>query len=275
MVSFTRLFTTGLVAASAVAVPIAQPVTVEVQQRSTASSSKRGAAYNDVSTVQPLTSSGGVSWAYNWAMSSWGQALPSNVEFVPMLWGAKDFGGWFAAIETALSSGCGYILGFNEPDIGSQANMSPSQAAGYYQNYITPFSGKAKLISPAVSSSTNAGMGLSWLGEFLNDCSSCGLSGLAVHWYGETAEQFKSHITQALSLAADHGIPEVWVTEFALSADVGGVTDASNTAAFLSEVLPWLDAQQGVSRYSYFMCAENYLVSGNALNQAGQAYVSA
>ncbi|KAJ5489430.1 hypothetical protein N7539_004320 [Penicillium diatomitis] len=265
MVAFTRLFTTGLLATSAMAAPI-------VQQRS--SSGKRGAAYNDIGTVQPLSAAGTVSWAYNWAMSSWGQALPSNVEYVPMLWGAKDFGGWFAAIETALSSGSNYIMGFNEPDIGSQANMSPAQAAGYYQNYITPFSGKAKLISPAVSSSTNQGMGLSWMNEFLNDCASCGISGMAIHWYGETADQFKSHVSNALTMAASHGISEVWVTEFALNADVGGVTNPANTAAFLADVLPWLDAQPGVSRYSYFMCAENYLVNGNALNQAGQAYIS-
>jgi hypothetical protein len=273
MVSFTKLFTTGLLATSALAIPVAKPVTVELQRRNSTLSTKRGAAYNDISTVSILSSAGTISWAYNWALSLSG-SLPSNVEYVPMLWGAKDFGGWFTAVETALSSGSSYILGFNEPDMTSQADMSASQAASYYQTYITPYSGKAKLISPAVTSSTTSGMGLSWFEEFMGDCSSCGISGLAVHWYGNTADEFKSFVTEAVSTASSYGLSEVWVTEFALNADAGGVSDAATTAAFLETVLPWLDANTNVTRYSYFMCADNYLLSDSTLNQAGQAYVS-
>ncbi|MCT5295036.1 glycoside hydrolase family protein [Pseudomonas aeruginosa] len=265
MVSFTKLVTVGLVATSAMAAPM---------QVKRTTSSKRGAAYNDVTTVSALTSGGAISWAYNWAGSLSG-SLPSNIEFVPMLWGPKMFGGWVAAIETALSSGSSYILGFNEPDMASQANMSPSDAASYYQTYITPWSGKAKLISPAVTSSTEAGVGLDWFESFIGSCSSCGISGLAVHWYGNTADEFKSFVTTAVDTASNHGLSEVWITEFALNADVNGSADPATTAAFLDEVLPWLDSQTGVTRYSYFMCAENYLLSGNTLNAAGQAYVSA
>ncbi|KAJ5369829.1 uncharacterized protein N7496_005921 [Penicillium cataractarum] len=273
MVSFTKLFTTGLLATSALAIPVAKPVTVEVQKRNSTLTSKRGAAYNDISTVSPLSSAGTVSWAYNWAMSLSG-SLPSNVDYVPMLWGAKDFGGWVTAIETALSSGSNYILGFNEPDMTSQADMSASQAASYYKTYITPYSGKAKLISPAVTSSTTSGLGLSWFKEFMSDCSSCGISGLAVHWYGNTADEFKSFVTQAASTASSYGLSELWVTEFALNSDAGGVADAATTASFLETVIPWLDANTNVTRYSYFMCADNYLLTNNALNQAGQAYTS-
>ncbi|KXG50940.1 Glycoside hydrolase, superfamily [Penicillium griseofulvum] len=264
MVSFTKLFTAGLVATSAIAAPL---------QAKRDTSSKRGAAYNDVTTVSALTSGGSISWAYNWAGSLSG-LLPQNVEFVPMLWGPKMFGGWVTAIETALSSGSTYILGFNEPDMPSQANMSPSDAANYYMTYITPWSGKAKLISPAVTSSTQAGFGLDWFESFIGSCSGCGISGLAVHWYGDDADNFKTFVTNAVDTASKHGLSEVWITEFALNADIGGSSNTANTAAFLSEVIPWLDSQPGVTRYSYFMCAENYLLTGNTLNQAGQAYVS-
>ncbi|CAI7665977.1 unnamed protein product [Penicillium discolor] len=265
MVSFTKLFTAGLVATSAMAAPM---------QAKRSSSGKRGAAYNDVTTVSALTSGGTISWAYNWAGSLSG-SLPSNIEFVPMLWGPKMFGGWVTAIETALSSGSTYILGFNEPDMASQANMSPTDAASYYQTYITPWSGQAKLISPAVTSSTETGVGLDWFESFIGSCSSCGISGLAVHWYGDTADDFKTFVTNAVATASKHSLSEVWITEFALTADINGSTDTATTAAFLDEVLPWLDAQTGVARYSYFMCAENYLLSGSSLNQAGEAYVSA
>ncbi|CAG8322888.1 unnamed protein product [Penicillium salamii] len=265
MVCFTKLFTAGIVATAAIAAP------VEVKRTT---SSKRGAAYNDISTVSTLSNSGVISWAYNWGGSIYGGDMPTNVEFIPMLWGAKDFGGWITTVETILAKGSNYILGFNEPDMSSQANMSPSDAAGYYKQYITPFSGKAKLISPAVTSSTDSGLGLSWFESFIGSCSDCKISGLAVHWYGNTADEFKSFVTKAIDTANTHNLSEVWITEFALSADANGSSDFATTTAFLKEVVPWLDSQSGVTRYSYFMCAEKYLLTDKALNEAGHAYTS-
>jgi len=236
-------------------------------------SSKRGAAYNDPASVDLLASNGTVTWAYNWGSSLSG-TLPTGVEYVPMLWGPKDFGSWAPIIQTILSSGSNYILGFNEPDMSSQASMSPAEAASDYKNYITPYAGQAKLISPAVSSSTAPGMGLSWFRSFMSQCSSCAISGLAVHWYGNTAEEFKSFVQQAISTAQSYGLSEVWITEFALVNDISGTGNPAATAAFLDQVLPWMDSQSMVSRYSYFKCAENYLLSGNALNAAGAAYTA-
>ncbi|KAJ5138775.1 uncharacterized protein N7515_003623 [Penicillium bovifimosum] len=267
MVSFTKLFTAGLVATSAMAAPM------EVKRFATPPANKRGAAYNDVAAVDPLANNGGISWAYDWAGSIFG-ILPSGVEFVPMLWGAKDFGGWITTIETALSSGSQYILGFNEPDMPSQANMSPGDAASFYKTHITPFAGQAKLISPAVTSSTNTGMGLSWFESFIGSCGGCDITGLAVHWYGNTADEFKSFVTQAMDTASKYNLDELWITEFALNADVNGSSDLATTTAFLNDVIPWLNQQDGVTRYSYFMAADRYLLSGNTLNQAGLAYVS-
>lgn len=262
MVSFTKLFTAGLMATTTLAAP------VKVQKRST---SKRGAAYNDVSTVPAMTNGGNVAWAYNWAMSLSGN-LPEGIDFVPMLWGAKDFGGWVTAIETALSSGSEYILGFNEPDISSQADMSASDAASYYKNYITPYAGKAKLISPAVSSSTTDGQGLSWMKSFMDQCTSCELTGLAVHWYGTTIDEFKTFVQQAIDTASSYSLSEVWITEFALSSDAGGITDETAANSFLTEAMTYLDSQSAVTRYSYFMAADNYLLSGGSLNSVGQTY---
>ncbi|KAJ5627390.1 CAZyme family GH128 [Penicillium herquei] len=270
MVSFTNLFTAGLMATTALAMP--HHMHRDVHPIHKRSSTKRGAAYNDVSTVSALSNTGTVTWAYNWAFSD--SDLPSGVDYVPMLWGAKFFGGWLTAIESALSSGSNYILGFNEPDMASQADMSPSTAAGYYQQYITPYSGSAKLISPAVTSSTDTGKGLSWFEEFMTDCSSCNITGLAVHWYGDSVDDFKSFVQQAVSTASTYNIEEVWVTEFALNADASGVTDQSTAADFVNEAIEWMDSQANVTRYSYFMCADNYLLTNGALNTVGTAYTS-
>ncbi|KAJ5875019.1 CAZyme family GH128 [Penicillium subrubescens] len=233
---------------------------------------KRGAAYNDPATVTPLSDTGTVTWAYNWDMKE-ASSLPAHVEFVPML-GRADFDGWDTSVEQAHLRGSSYILGFNEPDMTSQANLSPSVAAGYYKNYITPYQGTFKLLSPAVTSSTSAGMGLQWLDLFMKECTSCGISGLVVHWYGDSADDFKSFVKNAISFADAHNFSEVWITEFALNADVGGVTDQTSSVRFIEDVTFWLDNQPSVARYSYFMCAEGYLLSGGSLNSAGKAYVA-
>ncbi|KAL4784299.1 hypothetical protein BJX76DRAFT_327635 [Aspergillus varians] len=271
MVSFKYL-ATALLATAAIAAPHGHSHShSHVTKRGT--SSKRGAAYNDAALVESLSSGGSVSWAYNWNMYTMGD-LPSNVEFVPMLWGTKMFTGWFAAIQTLLNSGNEYILGFNEPDMASQAAMSSSDAASHYRTYISTFSGKAKLVSPSVTNGVGDDMGLDWMRNFLNSCTDCGVSALAVHWYGDTADDFKTFIGKATALAEEFGLEETWVTEFALSSEISGSGDPTASSEFLTEVLPWLDAHQSVSRYAYFMCSDGHLLSGSQLSISGKAYTS-
>ncbi|GAB1202962.1 hypothetical protein BDV32DRAFT_118714 [Aspergillus pseudonomiae] len=269
MVSFTKLIAAGLVASTAVAAPHAhQHSHVHVTKRS---SNKRGAAYNDVSTVHSLSSSGAISWAYDWNMVSSG-TLPSNVEFVPMLWGSKMFGEWFTTIQTLLGSGCNYIMGFNEPDQSSQAAMTPSEAAQSYAKYITPYSGKAKLVTPAVTNGGGNDVGLGWMRQFLDACSDCGMSVLAVHWYGASADEFKTFVQEAQELASQYNLQETWVTEFALSSAMTAGSGTQESTDFLNEVIPWLDSQSGIGRYAYYMCADGFLLEGSDLSASGKAY---
>jgi hypothetical protein len=269
MVSFLSVFVAGLMATTAFAAPAAHRhghVTVPAQLHEKRDSSKRGAAYNDASLVSLIT---GASWAYNWNDVA-GGTLPTGVEFVPMLWGTKMFDGWQSAVETALSSGSSHILGFNEPDNSGQAAMSPSDAVNYYKQYITPYAGQAQLGTPAVTNGNGAGIGLDWLSQFLDLCAgTCGQSFIALHWYNDASqfEDLQNHINQALAIGAQHGINKVWLTEFAPQGD----TDSQ--VSFLQQALPWLDSQEGVERYAYFMASNGVLVNGGSLSQLGQAYV--
>lgn len=231
--------------------------------------SKRGAAYNNSSAVPVLASGGKISWAYNWDASSNGEP---GVEFVPMMWGSRYDEETLDRIDSAVRDGSTHILGFNEPDHSEQANMSPSDAASVYKQYITPFVDRAQLVSPAT---TNGADGLDWMGNFLKLCSDCEISVMAVHWYGATADDFKEHITKSQTLAAQHGLDELWVTEFALAEDMTGtVHDPTSSVEFLRQVLPWLDQQCNIGRYAYFMTADNYLLDGTSLSQTGEAYVN-
>jgi hypothetical protein len=72
---------------------------------------------------------------------------------------------------------------------------------------------------------------------------------------------------QEASAACD-GKP-VWLTEFGAS----GTTDEQNT--FLETVMPWMDEQSYIERYSYFMVATDNLIStGTTLSTLGNTFAT-
>ncbi|KAJ9648765.1 hypothetical protein H2199_000678 [Coniosporium tulheliwenetii] len=227
---------------------------------------KRGLAYNNAALCAPFASSNLITWGYNWAQTSSG--LNSKYNFVPMLWGTNSMftNGWAATASSFIANGGTHLLAFNEPDHAQQANMAPAVAAAAYKTHMQPFAGKAKLGSPAV---TNGGgdMGLTWLSNFMSACSGCTIDFVAVHWYDSVnnVEYFKNHITSAHTKT---GKP-VWLTEF-------GTIDGSDAqkAEFLRKVLPWLDAQDWIERYAYFMVSDGMMVNGGAMSAQGSAYAA-
>jgi hypothetical protein len=239
-------------------------------------SSKRGAAYDDASAVQSLATNAKISWAYNWKATANGNL---DVEYVPMAWGAKELDISSALIEQALGHGSTHVLGFNEPDHKEQSDMNPSDAARNYRKYLTPIANRATLVSPAVTNADGIGLGLNWMTQFLEECRDCGITIMAIHWYGETAEDFKEYVKKAQILASSFGLKEVWVTEFALkqvTIPPPNQHDPNTTvsAMFLQSVLPWLDQNCGIGRYAYFMWADRNLLNGGQLSESGEAYLA-
>lgn len=253
-------------AASAAAAPAATSAVASV--RAVGSTGKRGLAYNDATLTLPFVGKPLVSWAYNWGQNAAG--LSSGFEYVPMLWGtASQFtNNWVANAKSAISAGSSHLLAFNEPDLGSQSNLSPDAAASAYRTYMhNNFAGSGvRLGSPAV---TNGGgsMGLTWLGNFMTACSGCQVDFVNIHWYDSATniDYFKKHVQDAY---AKTGKP-LWITEFGCTSG----TDAQiNT--FLQTVMPWLDGLDYVERYSYFMVSSGLLVSGNSLSSYGSTFAS-
>jgi Glycosyl hydrolase catalytic core len=113
---------------------------------------KRGLAYGYDSDADMTALSKGIGWWYNWAASPDGtlsKGFTAGVEFVPMIWG-----GTFDTTTLAkqVPAGAKYLLTFNEPNFGSQANLTPSAAAALWPQ-IQAFA-KArgmKIVSPAVN----------------------------------------------------------------------------------------------------------------------------
>jgi hypothetical protein len=231
---------------------------------SISSQGKRGVAYNNASLVSAFSKYPEVTWAYNWADVT--LDIPSSIEYVPMLWGLGDhIQNWEQNAEKAILAGTSHLLAFNEPDIDYQANLTVPAAVADYLDYVQPFSGRVKLGSPAV---TNGGghMGLEWLQNFLSRCLSCTIDYVAIHWYnGGNAGAFKDYIVQAHT---DGGYRPVWITEFR------GPSSEEEEIVFLEEVLPWLDSQDYVHRYAYFMASEGSLISDGVLSRLGEPFAA-
>ena len=233
---------------------------------SSGKSGKRGVAYNDAKLTDCLTSSPAVSWGYNWGSSSSG--LSDSVKFIPTLWGpASTFtNSWSDNAKSAIESGSTHLFSFNEPDLSAQANLSPSDAAAAYKKYMEPFAGQAKLCAPSV---TNGGgsMGLSWLSSFLESCSDCTIDCINIHWYdsAENVEYFKKHINDAADIASGK---EIFLSEFAATGSDDQISE------FLETVMPWMDSNDAVGGYAYFMAGEGALVSGSEQSAIGKTYAS-
>lgn len=189
-----------------------------------------------------------------------------------MLWGTKQstIELWTKNADKAIASGSTHFLGFNEPDLDSQANLSPTEAADAWLKHLEPYARKVKLGSPAVTNGQKAGKGLNWLSEFLDACHDCTVDFIAIHWYGhagdEGLQKFKDHIAKARETAK--GRP-VWITEFQPRGD------QTEQANFLRKILPWLDdkGESGVDRYAYWK-VDGFLASGNKLTESGAVYAA-
>ncbi|PIA96157.1 Alkali-sensitive linkage protein 1 [Cercospora beticola] len=229
-------------------------------------SGKRGLAYNDASLTKCFEGSREITWAYNWGSSSDG--LSSDFMFVPTLWGdGTEFTSkWSKNAQAAIDSGSSHLFSFNEPDHDAQANMACGTAAAAYKQYMNPFKGKAQLCAPSV---TNGGgqMGLTWLKDFLSQCTDCQIDCLNIHWYDSASnvEYFKKHIQDAAALAP--GKP-IYVSEF------GATGSDEEISQFLQEVMPWMDSNSDVAGYAYFMTASGQLVTGTEPSTYGKTYMS-
>jgi hypothetical protein len=149
--------------------------------------------------------------------------------------------------------------------------MNLATAVSSWKTYMQPFAGgSVKLISPAVTNGASP-MGLTYLSNFISQCTNCQIDACAIHWYDSATNiaYFKNYIPQAYAACGNRPI---WITEFGASG-----TDAQ-IATFLQTVLPWLDSLSYVQRYAYFWDAPTtdttFLVNaaGTGLSTIGQIF---
>ncbi|MFF0817856.1 glycosyl hydrolase [Rhodococcus sp. NPDC003318] len=163
-----------------------------------------------------LTDSG-ARWYYTWTPDHEGVDTPNGCEFVPMIWGRRDLTD--DALRRAQASGT-VLLGFNEPDVATQADMSVEDALAAW-----PRLQQTGLVLGAPAVATDASAPGGWLDRFMVGARSRGyrVDFIPVHWY--LAPRLRRSFSTAAAvddlrryLDAVHdryGLP-LWLTEFSL-----------------------------------------------------------
>ena len=215
-------------------------------------SRKRGIAYGYHSDADLTALSAGIGWWYNWAPRPDGTLMSGypglGVEYVPMVWGGNFD---VATLERQVPAGAKYLLTFNEPNFGAQANLTPAQAAALWPQIETFAKSRGmKLVSPAVNycgSPCNETDPFVWLQKFFAACTGCQVDYVAMHWYACT----KAALTTTLAKYEQQFGKPLWVTEFSCLDEPSRVNDAGELA-YMREAVAALEADPMVFRYAWF-----------------------
>jgi RNA polymerase sigma factor (sigma-70 family) len=232
--------------------PVQKPTPTPTPTPTTAvvTTAQKGVATWNTSGVDEALAESGAAWYYDWAATPSGITAPSSVSFVPMIWGASDV--TQATLSQVRQEGS-TLLGFNEPDLGSQSNMSVGQALGLWPQLMAT---GMTLGSPAVSA--NAATPGGWLDQFMQGAKARGyrVNFITVHWYGgnfDTASAV-SELQGYLQAIYDRYHLPIWLTEFALT-NFGGTPQfptQAQQAAFLTAATSMLAGLPYVQRYAWF-----------------------
>lgn len=245
---------------------------------------KRGVAYGYHSQADQAALSPGVSWWYNWAFVpdqalAGGSYLDLDVEYVPMIWGA---GSDREAAMDDIPDDARALLGFNEPNFGSQADMSAADAAALWPELeAIADAHDLLLVSPAVNfcggdcQDTDP---FDYLDDFLAACTDCRVDALGIHIYvgcnpsGENHAEWLINHVETYKSRFPHPL---WLTEFACD-------DAANEdeqLGFLEDAVEYLENEPRIARYAWFAGrADNVpyvdlLGADGELTALGQRYV--
>jgi RNA polymerase sigma factor (sigma-70 family) len=215
----------------------------------TATSVKKGVGTWKFAGIKGALDDVGAGWYYNWSPDNDAMPGPPGVEFVPMIWGSANL----TAPTLAKAEREGEVLlGFNEPDMAGQANMSVEDALAAWPKLQRT---GMRLGSPAVAYGGDTAGG--WLDRFMAGAEARKLrvDFITLHWYGSdfgdaAAGQFLGYVD---AVHRRYGLP-VWVTEYGLINFTGSpkYPTGAQQAAFIKRSTAGLERRSFVERYAWF-----------------------
>jgi L,D-peptidoglycan transpeptidase YkuD (ErfK/YbiS/YcfS/YnhG family) len=251
--------------------------------RTSAAPSKVGIASSSYLASDPKRLSGiGASWAYNWSAMT--PARDPHLDWVPMTWGARSITpAVLSSLRRATRSGEAQdLLGFNEPDSASQADMTPLQAATLWPTLEKT---GLRLGSPAPAVPTDG-----WLAQFMKLARQRHLrvDFVALHYYQDftNPDAVAQLRTQLVAIHNLYHKP-IWITEIgALDIRTFGEPmlhppTAARAVSYMRKLFSMLNALPFVERYAWFTdgcwndaaCRTSSLVNGSGrLTQAGHEF---
>ncbi|MEU4558029.1 sigma-70 family RNA polymerase sigma factor [Actinoplanes sp. NPDC023936] len=217
---------------------------------STGISAKKGAAVWKFTGSKAALKDVGASWYYDWGPSDDDVPGPAGVEFVPMIWGPANV--TTATLKQAAAEGGDWLLGFNEPDLAEQSNMTVEAALDTWPKLEAT---GMNLVSPAVAFGGDTAGG--WLDRFMTGASERGLrvDAIALHWYG--SDFSKAAVNQFLGYVDavhERYRKPIWITEFGLinfGASPRYPSDAQKVT-FIKGATAGLEKRRFVARYAWF-----------------------
>lgn len=217
-----------------------------------AKSPKRGVSFSwqmneDFDLLGPA-----VSWSYNWAntpaASQENKYQQYGIQFVPMCWNNNYSPDNISAYYAAHADKHNYLLGYNEPNLTDQANMTPQQAAAKWNDVVdVAKKNNARLISPALNWGTLSGYsnGVQWLQEFFTLVNPNDVYGIAVHIYMNAAKSMIGDLQRYKVF----GKP-LWLTEFCAW---DGTSSSAAQCQFMAQSINYLEQDDNLERYAWFI----------------------
>lgn len=231
------------------------------------------------------------SWHYNWGKwpSASNRCDGQNItsEFVPMAIGAHcpswGEGECVAALEESIeklntdevrtswkNANAQFLLGYNEPDAGNGKHnhpheVSPADAAAAWpkvQALAAAMSPPLTLVSPSIASGQESGGAdcwdadgrSTWLDDFfgnctdvVEDCDPALIKYIGMHDYHGSVDVLQRKVDGAAKLYGR----KVWITEIAITL-WGSPPSMDDQAAYMKDLLPYLDSSENVFRYVWF-----------------------
>jgi len=143
------------------------------------------------------------------------------------------------------------LMGPNEINLASQANMAAEDVVSLWNQYIRPYAGKKILVSPSVTSADSGPIELKKILDTCGDADgrpNCGFDYISLHYYGKTSQDLITYITKTYN--ALNNIP-VWLSEFGCMdfANDATCTDEEVTT-FMQEVSAWCESTEWIAMYS-------------------------
>ena len=230
-----------------------------------------------------------MSWWYNWGAQPNG-GVPANylaqyqMDYYPMIWGSNyNVNG----VETYLlaNPAIKYLLVLNEPNLTSQSNLTPQQAAALWPDFeaISAKTG-VKIVGPAITWGTMSGYSdpVVWLDAFYaayqaaNNNRQPQIDYISFHWYDYGLGGQLDRLTK-------YGKP-FWVTEFAnwhSQTDGAQIDTLAKQEAQMKDMVATCESRADVFRYAWFTGRVNpdphfdsLLGASGQLTELGQLYLT-